>query len=255
LEKYRTLGQERANPALVTRHATIRDFARDPASQSQFDGILADLGVSTFQLLHSGRGFSFQKPEPLDMRMNTSEGETLLERLENADEEELADGLYQAADMRQSRVYARRIYTALREGSLKTTEDLVRIAQSIEGPKKPNRAHPATLLFLALRMWVNHEYEEVAEGIPALLECLKPGGRLAVLTFHSTEDRLVKHAFQRLAGRRAPEGQTEFYASEASLHAPANLVLTKAVTAGPEELEQNPRARSAKLRCIERTSQ
>lgn len=254
LEKYRAQGAERANPALSLRHGTIRSFVDDPANLGKFDAILADLGVSTFQLLRSGRGFSFQKPEPLDMRMNTSDGETLGEMLETVDEQELANALFRTADMRQSRVYARRILAAHKSGEVKTTEDLARIAHGIEGPRKPGRAHPATVLFLALRMWVNHEYEEVAEGVPALLSCVKPGGRVAILTFHSVEDRLVKHAFQRLAGRRAPEGETEFYASEASAHAVAKLVTTKPIVASEDETRTNPRARSAKLRCIERRS-
>lgn len=255
LERYRAEGLERANPRLILRHATISEFAEDPENFDKFDGIFADLGVSTFQLLHSGRGFTFQKPEPLDMRMDLDRGIPLSERLADIEADELADIIYQTTELRQSRVLARRILQAFHAGELKTSMDLAAVAESVlAGPphKQKKRSHPATVLFLGMRMWVNEEYDQVAQGVPALFRCLKPGGRLGVLTFHSVEDRLVKHAFQRMAGLRAEEAQTVFYATEASEKAPAELITRKPVTPGDEEISRNPRARSTKFRVIER---
>lgn len=258
LTQYRETGLLRSDPRLELRHGTLRAFAQDPQNAAQYDGILADLGVSTFQLLHSGRGFTFQKPEPLDMRMDMSSGIPLSERLEGVDEEDLAQILWERVGLKKSRAYARRILEKWRLGELQTTMDLAAIASQLEPPRHPGaqrgKTHPATVLFLGLRMWVNEEFEQVADGVPALLDCLKVGGRLAVITFHSVEDRLVKHAFQRLAGARAAEGETEFFATEARERAPALLVTTKPIVPTPEEIEANPRSRSAKLRCIERRS-
>ncbi len=254
LERYRACGLERANLRLILRHATISEFASDPENFDKFDGIFADLGVSTYQLLHSGRGFTFQKPEPLDMRMDVERGIPLSERLAEVEADELADIIYQTTELRQSRVLARRILQAFHAGELKTSMDLAAVAESVLAgpPHKQKRSHPATPLFLGMRMWVNDEYDQVAQGVPALFRCLKPGGRLGVLTFHSVEDRLVKHAFQRMAGLRAEQAQTIFYATEASEKAPAELITRKPVTPGDEEISRNPRARSTKFRVIER---
>jgi 16S rRNA (cytosine1402-N4)-methyltransferase len=216
-------------------HADYREIAGllDARGVTTVNGILADLGVSSLQLDAEGRGFSFRRDEPLDMRMDTSRGETCAEMLATVDETELANVIYQFGEERHSRRIARALVRARQERPLQTTgqlADLVRRASRVKGYW---RIDPATRTFQALRIWVNRELE----GLDAFLETaagrLAPGGRFAVITFHSLEDRVVKHTFRRLGTAR---------------------VLTKRpIVAGDEEAARNPRARSAKLRVVERT--
>lgn len=216
-------------------HADYREIADllDARGVTTVNGILADLGVSSLQLDAEGRGFSFRRDEPLDMRMDTSRGETCAEMLATVDETELANVIYQFGEERNSRRIARALVRARQERPLETTgqvADLVRRASRVKGYW---RIDPATRTFQALRIWVNRELD----GVDAFLETaagrLAPGGRFAVITFHSLEDRVVKHTFRRLVAAR---------------------VLTKRpIVAGDEEEARNPRARSAKLRVVERT--
>jgi len=197
------------------------------------DGILADLGVSSMQLDGEGRGFSFRRDEPLDMRMDTSRGETGAEMLVRVDETELANVIYQFGEERHSRRIARALVRAREERPLETTGQVADIVRRASRMKGYWRIDPATRTFQALRIWVNRELE----GLDAFLETaagrLSPGGRLAVITFHSLEDRVVKHTFRRLET--------------------VQVLTRRPVVAGDEEMARNPRARSAKLRAVERT--
>jgi 16S rRNA (cytosine1402-N4)-methyltransferase len=199
------------------------------------DGIVIDLGLSSRQLEGSGRGFTFRHDEPLDMRFDARGGETAADILNRADERELADLLYTYGEEHRSRRIARAIVWRRRRAPFATTGDLVRAVESAVGPRR-GRINPATKTFQALRIAVNDELEALDAVLPAAASLLAPGGRLAVISFHSLEDRRVKQFFQA--------GGTEA--------APLQALTRRPVTAGERELQANPRARSAKLRVAER---
>jgi 16S rRNA (cytosine1402-N4)-methyltransferase len=243
LERYRREGKYRDDPRLKLVEGPFSVFKAQTEGLC-FDGILVDLGVSTRQLLEAERGFSLMKPGPLDMRMNPGVGEPLSSWLSQLSPEELADQLYRNAEIRESRSLARKIIKAFQEGRLTNTVELARLA----GPKIPGKSHPATALFTALRMMVNQELDEMENTIPALIDCLKPGGRLVVITFHSTEDRVIKKMFLKLAGRcTCDEPICRCREKER-----VRLVTKKPIEPSEKELLENPRARSAKLRCVEK---
>jgi 16S rRNA (cytosine1402-N4)-methyltransferase len=215
-------------------HADYRELAAvlDGRGIAAVSGILADLGVSSMQLDAEGRGFSFRRDEPLDMRMDTSRGETAADMLARVSESELADVIYQFGEERHARRIARALVTARAQRPLATTGQVADVVRRASRTRGYQRIDPATRTFQALRIWVNRELE----GLDAYLEIaaarLAPGGRLAVITFHSLEDRVVKHTFRRLTAVR---------------------ILTKRpVTPAEQEIAQNARARSAKLRAVER---
>ena len=243
IKNYREAGAFGQDPRLKLHHRRFSEFPALAGSQFFFDGILLDLGVSTRQLISEERGFTFQKPGPLDMRMDQSQGPTLKELLERLDEEELADILYYNADLKNSRPLARKILNAFRSGKIESTQDLAECLG-----KRTGKTHPATVPFMALRMAVNRELEEISETLPKLIDILKPGGRLVVITFHSTEDREVKTVFKRLAGRCI----CHELICQCSKDAKVKILTKKPVEPSPEELSQNPRSRSAKLRCVEK---
>jgi 16S rRNA (cytosine1402-N4)-methyltransferase len=200
---------------------------------SRIDGLVADLGVSSPQLDRDERGFSFARPGPLDMRMNPTDDEPLSVLLERWSAEELADVIYNYGDERKSRPIARSIKAAFELGELHDTEDLRRAVIRVTGPKRTG-VDPATRTFQALRIAVNRELEELETLLGVLPDLLADGGRAAIISFHSGEDRLVKHGFrndERLA-----------------------VLTKKPIEAGPEESDRNPRARSAKLRVAERVA-
>ena len=197
------------------------------------DGVLADLGVSSMQLDRGERGFSFREAAALDMRMDTVNDELTADEIVNQwSETEIADLLYREADEHDSRRIAKAIVRA------RPIRDTAHLATTVAGARKQwgrQRLHPATKTFLALRIAVNREMEELGQFLSRTPATIIPGGRLVVLTYHSREDRLVKHAFQQ--GER-----------EGTLR-----VLTKhVIVPGEKELLENPRSRSAKLRCAER---
>jgi len=243
LDRYRKHGKYRSDPRLKLVEGPFTSFLGQTEG-FMFDGILVDLGVSTRQLLEAERGFSLMKPGPLDMRMNPGEGEPLSSWLARLTPEELADELYKNAEIRESRKLARKIIGAFHEGRLQNTTQLAQLA----GPKLPGKSHPATALFTALRMMVNQEKDEMEMAIPTLIDRLKPGGRLVVITFHSTEDRVIKKIFLKAAGRCICEEPI----CRCRLEAKVKLVTKKPVEPSREELLENPRARSAKLRCVEK---
>jgi 16S rRNA (cytosine1402-N4)-methyltransferase len=201
------------------------------------DGALADLGMSTMQLDQPGRGFSFQRDEPLDMRMDRTQGATAAELVARSTEEDLADAIYRFGEERASRRIARAIVQARRESPIQTTGVLANIVRRVV-PRRPHmRIDPATRTFQALRIWVNRELDGLDRFLESTLERLRAGGRLVVLTFHSLEDRIVKHTFRALAAR---EGS------------PVRVLTKKPVVPDEDEVRRNPRARSAKLRAAER---
>jgi 16S rRNA (cytosine1402-N4)-methyltransferase len=216
-------------------HADYRELAGvlDARGVTEVNGILADLGVSSMQLDAEGRGFSFRRDEPLDMRMDTTRGDTAAEMLARVEEGELADVIYRFGEERHSRRIARALVRAREERPLTTTTQVADIVRRASRTKGYWRIDPATRTFQALRIWVNRELDGLDTFLETAAGRLAPTGRLAVITFHSLEDRVVKHVFRRIEAVR---------------------ILTKRpIVAGDEEVARNPRARSAKLRAVERT--
>ena len=213
----------------------------EQAAALPLDGCIADLGVSSVQLDQPERGFSFRRSGPLDMRMDRSRGETAADLLRRVDEEELARLLHDLGEERFARQIARAVTHALEAGELNTTLALAGlVARSV--PRREAHKDPATRAFQALRIAVNNELGELERFLQDAPGCLRPGGRLVVIAFHSLEDRMVKRRFRALAAGDAAEPG-----------APRFRILTKhVVTASESELTRNPRARSAKLRAAER---
>lgn len=201
------------------------------------DGILADLGVSSLQLDAPGRGFSFRRDERLDMRMDTSSGPTAAEAVATADEQTLANVIYEFGEERHARRVARAIVAARAEGPIETTGRLADVVRRAIPRKGYARIDPATRTFQAIRIWVNRELEGLDLFLGAAADRLRAGGRVAVITFHSLEDRIVKHTFRALQA----EGRL-------TIRTKRPLVPAEA------EIERNPRARSAKLRAAERAA-
>lgn len=210
------------------------DEVLDSRGISQIDGALADLGVSSMQLDLEGRGFSFQRDEPLDMRMDRSTGETAADLVARASEVDLANAIYEYGEERFSRRIARAIVEARMDAPILTTGRLAAIVRRAVPVRGYQRIDPATRTFQGLRIWVNRELDGLDLFFAALARRLREQARLVVISFHSLEDRIVKHTFRGLHA----EGR--------------GLVVTKKpVIAGDTELNGNPRARSAKLRALE----
>lgn len=212
-------------------HGSFADLksALTASGVGQVDGLLADLGVSRYQLTEPGRGFSLMADGPLDMRMDRSRGSTAAELVNFTSEKELADLIFQLGEERRSRKIARAI---VRARPISTTGRLAHVIE--EAVPRSNRLHPATQTFMALRMAVNQEQSELDGLLEAAPDLVKTGGRIVVLTFMSLEDRKVKQSFQALgrAGR-------------------ATLLTKHVVRPTPEEISTNPPSRSAKLRAVE----
>ena len=218
-------------PDIRLIHGSFADLAKD-AERTTVDGILADLGVSSLQFSDAARGFSFQAEGPLDMRMNPQAERTAEQVVNHLDERELADVIYEFGEERRSRRIARAI---VRARPIHTTRQLAEVIAAAARPMKPERIHPATRTFQALRIFVNRELDDLRALLEAAPQLLKPGGRLVIISFHSLEDRIVKDAFR--------DGAKQGY---------YRLLTKKPVTAGEDEIDRNPRARSAKLRAAER---
>lgn len=225
-------------------------FSQMDSYGSDLDGVVLDLGVSSMQLDQAQRGFSFQKDGPLDMRMS-QDGASAADLVNSLPEAELADILYLYGEERASRRIARAIVKKRAEVPIVTTMQLAEIIEKCLPRPKPGQAHPATRSFQAIRIAVNDEYGELVEGLQAAERALKPGGHLAVVTFHSIEDRMVKRFLQAKSGGG---GQGSRHAPQIVREAPQFTLRTrKAIVADAEELAMNPRARSAKLRVATRT--
>lgn len=217
---------------------------------SGIEGVVLDLGVSSMQLDEATRGFSFMKDGPLDMRMS-QHGDSAADLINFMDEADLADLLYLYGEERASRRIARTIVQARKVAPLVSTLQLAEIIEKCLPRAKPGQAHPATRSFQAIRIAVNDEYGELIAGLEAAERALIPGGQLAVVTFHSIEDRMVKRFLQARSGKT---GQGSRHAPELAQEAPQfTLKSRKAIGPDPEELAHNPRSRSAKLRVAVRT--
>ena len=249
----RVIGLDRDRDALSRAAETLRPFGErvelvhadyrafegvlDARGLASVDGALADLGVSSLQLDAPGRGFSFQRDEPLDMRMDQQDGATAADLIAGAGERELADVIFGYGEERYSRRIARAIVHARAEAPIATTGRLAAIVRRAVPRRGPARIDPATRTFQALRIWVNRELEGLDAFLVSALRRLRAGARLVVISFHSLEDRIVKHTLRAAAAA----GDT------------AIQVLTKKpIVAGDDEVRRNPRARSAKLRAAER---
>ncbi len=232
---------------IVLRQAWL-DEAPDLARKtgfSPFDGILADLGLSSNQLEDAARGFSFMRDGPLDMRFDASRGMSAAEIVNSSDVTSLIALLREYGEVERARQVAEAIWAAR---PVMTTGQLRDIVSGIA--KSRGRIHPATQVFQALRIAVNEELRRLSDALPDLLDILAPGGRLAVITFHSLEDRIVKRAFREMTVDNAV--QPGFGAPVLSARPGAMLVNRKPIGPGEAEVSSNPRARSAKLRVIER---
>jgi 16S rRNA (cytosine1402-N4)-methyltransferase len=202
------------------------------APQGSLDGLLADFGASSLQFDEARRGFSFQADGPLDMRQDTRSGPTAEQVVNEIEERELANLIYELSEERRSRTVARAI---VRGRPITTTGQLARIVASVVPPNKNWHIHPATKTFQALRIYVNNELDEIKALLEAAPNLLKPSAKLVVISFHSLEDRIAKDSLRDGAKRGI-----------------WNILTKKPVTAGEEEIERNPRSRSAKLRAAEK---
>jgi 16S rRNA (cytosine1402-N4)-methyltransferase len=212
------------------------------------DGVVMDVGVSSMQLDEGTRGFSFRLDGPLDMRMGQT-GPSAADVIARASEAELADIIYIFGEERHSRGVARAIVAARKDAQITTTRALADIVARVVRAK-PGDIHPATRTFQGLRIFVNEELQELQTALEAAERVLKPGGRLAVVSFHSLEDRIVKN----FLGERGKSGGGSRHLPEVKQTAPSFRLLTKRpVTPDDSEVAANPRARSAKLRAAERT--
>lgn len=228
-------------------YETMRDSLKQAFNADSVDGILLDLGMSSMQVDHPKRGFAFRFDAPLDMRFDpTSSRPTAAELVNTLTADELADLLYQYGEERESRRLARAIIAAR---PIQTTAQLANVvAATLRGWKE--KIHPATRTFQALRIAVNDELGAVERVLPQAIALLKPRGRLAVITFHSLEDRIVKETFKREATDcLCPPRQPLCTCGH---HASLKLITRKPLTADPAEVAANPRARSAKLRIVEK---
>jgi 16S rRNA (cytosine1402-N4)-methyltransferase len=228
-------------------------FDRLPAVLEELDleppaAVLADLGCSSLQLDDAERGFSFSADGPLDMRMG-SEGETAAELLERVEWEELVTILRDYGEERRAGAIARAIVKGREQSPLRTTGELSRLVQKIVGGRG-GRIHPATRTFQAIRIAVNDELGQLERFLEPAARALRPGGRIAVISFHSLEDRIVKHTFRRLAGRcTCPPGLPVCRCDPQRL---VTVITNSAVRPDEDEVARNPRARSARLRVAER---
>ncbi|HEX8555412.1 MAG TPA: 16S rRNA (cytosine(1402)-N(4))-methyltransferase RsmH, partial [Sphingomonas sp.] len=241
------------DPNLILIHDRFSrmDEALAERDLAPVDGVALDIGVSSMQIDQAERGFSFQGDGPLDMRMSGADGggRSAADIVNEASETELADILYHYGEEKQSRRVARAIVAAR---PLTRTGELATIVRRALGHRPHDKKDPATRAFQAIRIHVNRELDELTEGLAAAERVLKPGGRLAVVTFHSLEDRLVKRFLRGRSG--ATPGGSRHLPQGPAGNAPSFDSVGRAVRAGEAELARNPRARSATLRTARRTA-
>jgi 16S rRNA (cytosine1402-N4)-methyltransferase len=236
----------------------------DRAGITEARGVLADLGVSSLQLNRSERGFSFVSDAPLDMRMDQTSGETAAELMNQLSESELADLIFEYGEERKARRIARAIARARERDAIVTTKQLADIVVRALNIRGRWRIHPATRTFQALRIAVNDELKALERFIPAAISALARGGRLAIISFHSLEDRIVKRSFLRESGRCQCETRSmqsdrgrkelvdEIVCERCGASTRIRILTRKPVRPTPEEIERNPRSRSSLLRVCER---
>ena len=236
-----------ADPRVSIYRGSFAQLGEWDATAAGLDGVLFDLGVSSPQLDVAERGFSFGKDGPLDMRMDPESGESAAEWLARASDKDIADVLWTFGEERQSRRIARAIVARRAETPLLRTAQLADLIASVV-PRGDQKIHPATRSFQAIRIYINRELGDLEDGLDAALARLKPGGRLAVISFHSLEDRIVKQFIAKRA--KAPAGNRRMPVELA--FTPTLRDVSGAVKADDAELSANPRARSAVLRVAEK---
>ncbi|HEX5959657.1 MAG TPA: 16S rRNA (cytosine(1402)-N(4))-methyltransferase RsmH [Rhodanobacteraceae bacterium] len=230
------------------RHANFSELGEWDAARTGLDGVLLDLGVSSPQLDDAARGFSFQADALLDMRMDPGAGESAADFLARADEREIADVLFRLGEERMSRRIARAIVARRAEAPIRTTRELAELVERTLGRRERNK-HPATRTFQALRLAVNDELASLERALPAAAAALQPGGRLAVISFHSLEDRIVKQFI------RGPQPAPVRHGLPVPAVAPPPLrAVGHARKPDADEVARNPRARSAVLRVAEKAA-
>lgn len=215
------------------------------------DGVVLDIGVSSFQIDQAERGFSFMKHGPLDMRMGAA-GPTAADVVNTLGERDLSNIIFRLGEERQARRIARAIVARRKDRPFETTTDLAETVETAVGGRRGAKIHPATLTFQAIRMYVNDELGELARALAAAEKLLRPGGRLVIVTFHSLEDRMVKQWLRERAGKTAG-GSRHLPMMQKGPDPTFELAVSKAVLPSDNEVEGNPRARSAKLRAAIRT--
>ena len=228
--------------------AHLKNIALEAGLLGKVDGLLLDLGVSSPQLDEAARGFSFQSDGPLDMRMDPQSGTSAAEWISTASEREIRKVLFELGEEKFAVRIAKAIVSARDVSAISTTLRLAEIVKSAV-PNRPQKKHPATKTFQAIRIFVNNELEQLERALAATVELLAPGGRLCVISFHSLEDRRVKR-FMRNASRESEQYRGMPNVPEE--HQPRFRLIGKLQVATPEEIEQNARARSARLRIAER---
>lgn len=217
--------------------------------QENISGVLMDLGVSSPQLDDSQRGFSFMREGPLDMRMDESSGISAAEWLEKVDEQTLVKVLFEYGEERFARRIAKAVIERREESPLQTTKELALLIEKAV-PKREKNKHPATRSFQAIRIEINNELGEIKKSLQQAVNVLKPGGRLVVISFHSLEDRIVKHFIRSESGRKNNPGRLPI--KEVDIERGVLKKMSNAIKAGKQEVQENPRARSAVLRVAEK---
>jgi 16S rRNA (cytosine1402-N4)-methyltransferase len=247
------VGQSSGRLTLVEGRFGELDRMAEEAGFAPVDGVVLDIGVSSMQLDDPGRGFSFQADGPLDMRMSGA-GPTAADIVNGADEADIADILFRLGEERRSRAIARAIVARRRERPFARTLELAETVERVLGRAKVGGRHPATRTFQALRIYVNDELGELAQGLAAAERILKPEGRLAVVSFHSLEDAMVKRFLQARTGRREGGSRHLPPGAPPEREPSFRFVNPKPVSPAETEVAANPRARSARLRWAVRTA-
>jgi len=234
-------------------HAAMSDIAEVLKQQkiTAVDGVLADFGVSSPQLDVAERGFSFRFDAPLDMRMDQTRGETVADWLERAEERDIGEVIWRYGEERFAKSIARKIVEARSGGSIRTTRELAQLVAETVRTREPGQ-HPATRTFQAFRIFINQELEEIEKVLPQAVKCLRTGGRLVAISFHSLEDRIVKRFMQ--AASRADRLPSNFPIRAGEINEATLSLLGRAQKPSDAEIAANPRARSAVMRVAERTA-
>ncbi len=251
-DAHQTLGSDSRVTIIQDNYANLRAQIAELDLLEQIDGILLDLGVSSPQLDDARRGFSFQQNGPLDMRMNPEQGESAAQWLAHADEAEIAKVLWEYGEERHSRRIAKRIVEFRKSHEIVDTATLATLVSEVV-PRPKNNRHPATRSFQAVRIHINQELEQIQRLLDTVLDILKIGGRLLIISFHSLEDRLVKRFFKSQSTRRKIPRGLPLRDNEIPSDIRLKL-MSAAIKAGARELASNPRARSAVLRIAERAA-
>ena len=242
----REFGEDRRFTISRANFADLDHLVRDWGLEHSLDGILLDLGVSSPQLDDPERGFSFREDGPLDMRMNPEQGVSAADWLAQAPEREISRVFWEFGEERHARRIARNIVKARQQQTLERTSQLARLIEETIGRRE--RKHPATRCFQAIRIYINNEMANLARGLDAAIEQLRPGGRLVAISFHSLEDRLVKRTFREAVR----PGQVRRNIPDHPDWVPKLRLVGKAIRPSESEISVNPRARSAVMRVAEK---